>query len=305
MLPIRFKVSFFQPVVLTILSNKSAIKQGRWRVSFLLIDKEKCEQDGLCAADCPAGIIRFKGKGNFPELSHNDESICLRCGHCVAVCPHNALDHAEVPQAACPPIDRDLEITKAQAIQFLRSRRSMRRFKDQSVEKAVLQQLIEIGRYAPTGSNCQLLEWRVINDRTRLRHVAEQVMAWMRGKLKADPESKVMPYIPNLIKAWERGHDVVLRSAPCLVVAFLPAHDRNGMVHIALALSYLELAAPLFGLGTCWAGLLQGAIQADSGLKQLVGIPANYPHYYPMMIGYSQARYYRLVERNQPRIFWD
>lgn len=274
-------------------------------MSFLRVDKEKCHQDGLCALDCPAGIIRFKGKGSFPELSHNGESVCLRCGHCVAVCPHGALDHAEVPQSVCPPIDKTLEITRSQAIQFLRSRRSIRRFKDQPVEKNVLQQLIEIGRYAPTGSNSQLLEWRVINDKTRIHHVAEQVIEWMRSMLKDDLESKNMPYIPNLIKAWERGHDAVLRSAPCLVTAYSPAHDRNGMVHIALALSYMELAAPFYGLGTCWAGLLQGAILADSGLKQLVGIPENYPHHYPMMIGYSQARYYRLIERHQPRIFWE
>ncbi len=273
-------------------------------MGFLRIDKEKCKQDGLCASDCPSGIILFKGKGGYPKLADNGETMCLRCGHCVAVCPHGALDHAEVPKADCPPIDKRMAISEAQAVQFLRSRRSVRHFKDRSVGQATLQRLIEIGGYAPTGSNSQLLEWVVINDKDRLREVAGRVIQWMRGMLKADPDSKAMPYIPNLVKAWDGGNDVVLRSAPCLVTAMSPAHDRNGMVHLTLALSYLELVAPIYGMGTCWAGLLQGAMMSNPELKRMVGIPEGYPHHYPMMIGYADVRYHRMIERKKPKIVW-
>jgi hypothetical protein len=40
-------------------------------------------------------------------------------------------------------------------------------------------------------------------------------------------------------------------------------------------------------------------------LKQQVGIPADYPFYYPMMIGYAKTRYYRLPQRRAPRIVWE
>ena len=76
------------------------------------------------------------------------------------------------------------------------------------------------------------------------------------------------------------------------------------MVDLTLALSYLELAAPAQGLGTCWAGLLQGAMLANPALKEAVGIPAEYPFHYPLMIGYAQVRYYRLPERRAPKIHW-
>lgn len=273
-------------------------------MALLTIDKEKCKQDGFCASDCPAGIIYFRGQGSYPRLMKNAESACLRCGHCVAVCPHGALDHAEVPLDACPPIDRELRVTEAQAIQFLRSRRSVRRFKDKPVEPAVVQRLVEIGRYAPTGSNCQLVEWVVITDKIRLKQLVEQTVGWMRGVLEADPQSKAIPYIPKLLMAWERGEDVILRSAPCLVTAMAPRHDRNGMVELSLAFSYLELAAPLHGLGTCWAGLLQGAMAASADLRRIVGVPEEYSHYYPMMIGYSDVTYHRLVARKEPKITW-
>lgn len=273
-------------------------------MSLLTIDKEKCRQDGLCAADCPTSIIQFEGQGSYPRMMPNTEAMCLRCGHCVAVCPHGAIDHREVPRADCPTIDKALAVSAAQAEQFLRSRRSVRQFKDQPVEQATLQRLIEVARYAPTGSNLQLVQWIVINDKTRLRELSGLVIHWMRGIMEADPQCKAMPYIPMLVKASDAGIDSVLRSAPCLVVAVAPSNDRNGMVNLTLALSYLELAATAYGLGTCWAGLLQGAMLSNSGLKKAVGIPPDYPHHYPMMIGYNSARYFRLPQRKAPKIHW-
>ena len=37
-------------------------------MGLLSIDQDKCKQDGLCAADCPVGIIRFEGPGHYPKL---------------------------------------------------------------------------------------------------------------------------------------------------------------------------------------------------------------------------------------------
>jgi nitroreductase len=76
------------------------------------------------------------------------------------------------------------------------------------------------------------------------------------------------------------------------------------MVNLSLALSYLELAAPGLGLGTCWAGLLQGALLSHQPVRELVGIAEGHSHHYPMMVGYPKVKYHRLPERRQPRIDW-
>lgn len=272
-------------------------------MSLLKINKNKCKQDGLCVADCPMGIIRLEGKESFPEIPHTNELMCIRCGHCVAVCPHGALDHAEVPLASCTDINKKLGISQPKAVQFLRSRRSVRRFKDEPVEKAVLQRLIEIARYAPTASNSQLVEWVVINDPKRLHSISGQVIDWMRALLK-NPKSVVMPYYPLIVSAWEAGFDLILRSAPCLVTAMAQGELPNRMIDISLSLCYLELAAPQYGLGTCWAGMLQGAMLASPSLRKTVGVPEGYLFHYPMMIGYTMARYYRMPERRIPKIHW-
>jgi nitroreductase/NAD-dependent dihydropyrimidine dehydrogenase PreA subunit len=273
-------------------------------LGLLAINETRCKKDGLCAAECPLAIIQVKDKDSYPELVPDGDKMCLRCGHCVAVCPNSALSHADVPLAECLPISKEASVTREQAVQFLRSRRSVRRFKDKPVEKEKFQQLIEIARYAPTASNAQLVEWIVINDREQIRSISEMVIGWMRLVLEKDPQPVSAPYLPLLVAAWDMGVDAVLHGAPGLIVATAPKEDNNGMVDLTLALSYLELAAPSLGLGTCWGGLLNGALLSHKPLKQEVGIPEDHPHHYPMMIGYPNVKYYRLPERKKPKIMW-
>ena len=273
-------------------------------MGLLIVDESKCKKDGICARECPMAIIKLKDKENHPELVPGGEQFCLICGHCLAVCPHGALNHALIPLEDCPPIRRDLAVSEAQAVQFLRSRRSIRFFKDKPVEKEKIQRLIEIGRYAPTGSNSQMVEWLVLTDPGKIKEMARLTVDWMRALIQKNPQGPPAPYMPLLVAAWDAGYDAVLRGAPALVVASAPKEAGNGMVDLTLALSYLELAAPTTGIGTCWAGLLQGALLAHLPLKNALGIPAGHSHHYPMMLGYSKAKYFRLPERKPPKITW-
>jgi ferredoxin len=68
--------------------------------------------------------------------------------------------------------------------------------------------------------------------------------------------------------------------------------------------SYPELAAPSMGLGTCWAGLLQGALLGWPPLQKAIGLPEDHSHHYPMMLGYPKAKYFRLPQRKPPKITW-
>ncbi len=274
-------------------------------MELINIDREKCKKDGICAAECPMSIIEMDDETGYPHLIPNTEEICIRCGHCIAVCPHGALQHVGIPMELCPAVVKDLAIDHEQAVQFLRSRRSVRIFRDKPVEKEKIQRLIEIARYAPTAGNRQMLNWRVVTDREKIRHLAELTVRWMRFVLEEGPEGARPPYFPAIVKAWDKGMDKVLRNTPVVLVVHAPKEAANGMVDLTLALSYLELAAPTMGLGTCWAGLLQGALLSQPEVKKTVGIPENHPHHYPMMLGYNKLRYYRLPERKPPKIVWD
>ncbi len=270
---------------------------------MLTIDGNLCKKDGLCVAECPVSVITINEISNFPETVEGAESTCLGCGHCVAVCPHGALSHESSPLEASPVIDKNLTIDSEHAVQFLRSRRSVRLFKDKPVEQDSVEQLIKVASYAPTGSNLQMVEWLVFDDKEKLHELSGLAIDWMRDSLKQNTKN-APPYLPRLIEAWEAGHDTVLRNAPVVILAMVNKDARNGLVDSTIALSYLDLVAPTFGLGSCWAGLLQGAMLNWPPVKEAMGITDDYPFHYPMMIGFNKSRYYRMPERKNPRIIW-
>jgi nitroreductase/NAD-dependent dihydropyrimidine dehydrogenase PreA subunit len=272
-------------------------------MSLLSIDTSKCKRDGLCAKDCPAVIIRLPQKG-FPEILPGFEQACLECGHCVAVCPHDALSHERIPMAQSPVIQEDLQITDAQSVQFLRSRRSVRHFVDKAVEKEKLQRLIEVARYAPTGGNGQMVEWIVLKDKTKIREIAGLTVDWLREVVKNPQVVAASPYLPMVVASWDMGNDSVLRSAPTVVIAMAPKEAMNGTVDLTIALTYLDLFAPSLGLGACWAGLLQGAMLNSRAVKAAVGVPESYPHHYPIMVGYPEFGFHRVPERKAPKIIF-
>jgi nitroreductase/NAD-dependent dihydropyrimidine dehydrogenase PreA subunit len=272
-------------------------------MGLLMVDTEKCSRDGFCVRDCPTAIIHMAEKG-FPDIIPGGEATCLDCGHCVAVCPHDALSHKRIPIAQSPVIQKELCINELQAAQFLRSRRSVRHFQDKLVEKAKSRKLIEIARYAPTGGNSQLVEWIVLDDKSRIKEIAAMTVNWLRELVKNPQVVAASPYLPVAIAAWDSGNDSVLRGAPALIIAIAPKEAMNGMVDLTLALSYLDLFASVLDLGTCWAGLLQGAMLSDPAVKAAVGVPESYPHHYPIMVGYPEFGFYRLPERKTPKIIF-
>ena len=273
-------------------------------MKLIEVDEKKCKRDGFCAADCPAGIIWLKDKNSFPEMKEDEEGACVACGHCVSVCPHGALSHVRVPIGECPPIKKDLAVGREQVVQFLRSRRSIRQYRDVPVEREKIQELIEIARYAPTGGNTQSVEWWVFSDKKELKRFSGLVIDWMRKAMQSVPLAKLPPYFPAAVTGWDAGEDTILRRAPVMLLALAPAESPNGLVDLTIALSYLQLAALPMGLGTCWAGMVRRALMQYPPIREAVGIPEKAPQFYPMMLGYPAVSYHRVPERKPPKIVW-
>ena len=270
-------------------------------MGILIIDEKKCKKDGFCARECSAAVINFS-ENSIPEILPAEESRCMSCGHCVAICPHDALRHGRIPEAGSPAIQPELVIDDARAEQFLRSRRSVRRYHAKPVEKEKIQRLIEVARYAPTAGNGQPVEWIVISDRERLRRIGVLTIDWIRELIKNPQAVVAAPYLPAAVAAWDAGNDSVLRGAPTLVAAIAPSYAGLGMVDLTIALSYLDVFAQTLGLGTCWAGLVAGAMANSAAVREAVGVPENYTHFYPIMLGYPAVRFHRLPERKTPKI---
>ena len=182
------------------------------------IDTTTCTRDGICAQVCPLDIITLS-KDGYPRPSFDAEALCIRCGHCVAVCPTGSFNHRDMDRDQCPPIRREVQFTADQVEFFLRSRRSIRSYKDKPVSREILQKLIEIARYAPSAHNDQKVEWLVFGNRKKLRALAGITVDWMRWVIETMPERAAELHLEKRVTRWEHGVDGILRDAPALILA--------------------------------------------------------------------------------------
>lgn len=269
-------------------------------MDLIQVDQEKCVNCGLCADVCPMSVINMGNQG--PEAT---EKLCIACGHCVAVCPHGALDNVKAPLAKQLLVEKAPVLDEDTAARFLRARRSIRCYKKDAVPRGKILQLLDIARLAPTGGNSQNVSYHVIDNSETLGEITAAAVNWMEEQVQKG--SPWAPYYAGSIENYRKtGQDVILRGAPCLIIAmaaknFLPRGRDN--THFSLA--YAELYAPSIGLGTCWAGFFEACMSTGyQPLRNLLNIPEEMAVTGGLMVGYPQYTYKRLVDRNPLQVSW-
>ncbi len=209
-----------------------------------------------------------------------------------------------MPSEQCPGLDKSLLPNNAQMNHFLRSRRSIRVYRNKPVEKKILESLIDVARYAPSGHNLQPVSWIVISERSEMKRLAAIVIDWMRSMLQTNPAVAQSMHFDHPIAAWENGVDRILRGAPHLIIAHGPSDLPASVPACIIALTYLELAAHSSGLGACWAGYFNSAATYYKPMQDALSLPQGQQCFGAMMIGYAKNEYHRLPLRNDPTIEW-
>lgn len=267
---------------------------------YFSVDYSKCNQDGLCVLECPAKIIEMDEKG--PVVIEGAEDTCIQCGHCVAICPEAALTLDFLSPEACRAVDEKLQLTPDHVDHFLRSRRSIRTYRNKSVPPDVLEKCLSLAAAAPTGSNRQSVKWLVVHDKKDVQSIAAHVIDWMRHVLTHAPEIAARLNMQKLIEAWEAKIDRICRDAPHLIFAYALKENGIAKADCDTAIAYLELALPSFGLGSCWAGYVTFAVNQWPPLAAFLGVQDDHQVHGAVMVGYPKFTYKRIPSRNKAEI---
>lgn len=267
---------------------------------LLRVDLDLCTMCGACTKVCPVGIVRLGA--HRPETT--EPEFCCSCGHCVAVCPEDALDNVRAPLADQATLPRFPVLDAETAALFLRSRRSIRAYKKKAVPRETLLQLLEIARFAPSGSNSQGLSYLVVTDPEVLEKLRRIIVEWIEGLMAAG--KPVVSNFTRTVSAYRAsGADWALRDAPCLIVATAPRELEAAPVSARLALEYVELYATALGLGTCWAGAAgRCAAAAHRPLLEALDIPDGAAVVGLLMAGYPMYAYKHLPDRDPLSVSW-
>ena len=274
-------------------------------MSLFEVDQNKCLGDGKCAAECPMGIIRFNENVKFPAPVPGADELCIDCGHCVAVCPKGALALKTMSPEQCLPMDEEWPLKKDLALQWLKARRSIRSFKNQSVDREIITELIKVARYAPTGRNTQPVHWLVIHEPEEVRRLEELVIDWMRYMIKKQSPVAARLTMDRVVSVWEAGGKTIITfGAPHAIIAHTDKYADAGLEAGIIALTFLELAVPTFDLGACWAGYFNTAAKYWPPMKEALALPEGHEPCGAMMIGYPKFRYHRIPLRKPASITW-
>lgn len=269
-------------------------------MTLFTVDENLCARDGLCAEDCPAGCIVLDGNG-LPAPHEKKAAYCIECGHCMAVCPTGAL---RLDRFDSPAEPMQARISPEQAAQFLKGRRSVRRFLNRPLTRDELAALIDLTEYAPSGHNARPVRWSVAATPEAVRSVAEATVAWMRTEVEAESETAAKLHLAGLVRAWDKGTDIICRNAPALAVPYAPLSGVTPAADGVIAAAYLELAAHGAGLGACWCGYVYLAALEDEALRKVLAIPDGHQACGALMLGRPAYRYRAVPPRSGADVTW-
>lgn len=261
---------------------------------------ENCVKCKRCVAVCPVMIVEMGEE--YPFIAEVNNRKCILCGHCVSVCPKAALDHELVPLAAQEEIMNSVKLATKESEQLLRSVRSVRNYKTQTVEPQVIERIVDMGRYAPTARNTQGVEFIAVMNREKVLQLASMVIEWMEESITAG-EAWSRPYRGLVIYQKKKGIDMIFRGAPQLILAMVPANHPYGEDNARMATVYSRIQATAEGVGTCWAGFFEMyAKSCPQELAAFLGISPELRVGAAIMVGYASFEYKRVVERKPLRL---
>lgn len=258
----------------------------------LIVDRDKCISCGLCIKDCIAYALEFD-ENNKPRFCDNGENRCIKCQHCLAVCPVGAI-------SICNKNPQDSESVWQQnpdsVLNMIKSRRSVRHYKSENLDEQTLQKLKDMLNWTPTGCNFHKMHFAFIEDKTvmdKIRtYVNTKLIKLLSGKLVNSMTKKFAHYKNALIN----GEDVIFRGAPHMVVVSTPVNAPCVNIDPVIALSYFELYAYSLGVGTCWCGFAQACMQFFPELAQQMNVPDAYKVSYVMLFGKPDIHYSRTTQ---------
>jgi nitroreductase/NAD-dependent dihydropyrimidine dehydrogenase PreA subunit len=277
----------------------------------ITIDPVACRYDGICVDICPDAVLVQDGKDAVPEPRHLD--LCISCGQCVAVCPHDAISHSAFPEGTIRPISTQDKPSYGQFLELLHQRRSQRYFSGTPLKEEPIRQIIEAARFTPSALNAQSTKYLVVKDIVLLTALSEQTAEFLKA-LVADLRKKhsekelsrdhAFKVISQKASEMQDGRDLFLHSAAALIVFYSEKNASMGGINANLAVQNAAIAAETLGIGAFYPGFVLFAMRHDPQFCSLLSIPPEHEVHGCLALGYPRITFRKWIERKPADITW-
>lgn len=245
----------------------------------ILIHHEKCNGCGICVNVCKDFSLKMvSGK---VTLNENPKFGCIGCGHCMAICPTDAI---EISGRELSPGDLftlpapEVVAGYDQLLNLLKSRRSIRDFKKQTIEKEVIDKIVAAALTAPMGIPPSDVNLLILDTPAKVRSFSSDfcvylesiqwfVSKWFLALMRPFWSKQnnelfkcfVRPLFDIYTVSMKKGIDMVTYDAPLAMYFYgSPYADPADPL---IAATYAMLAGESLGLGTCMLGAIHPMIQ--------------------------------------------
>jgi nitroreductase len=270
----------------------------------------------------PMCFSKQKGKRAIDVVA--DEVTCVLCGHCVGVCPTEAITHNLMNMNNFPVIDKDKAVKTDDFIRLMRERRSHRLFQNKKIPRKDLEKIIDTMRYAPTGHNDQTVEVIIVEDPARRKKLSNLGVDFFAGinaresKKLADLKASgtvdaaqvaalegMVGFTSMLVQGREVGLDPLLYEAPAVVIFHSHAAGVTPKDNCVIAATMTGLLAKTMGIETTFIALFENAANNHKPLPDELNLPAGHKVYSVLVMGYPKVKYLRAVDRKPIKTRWE
>ncbi len=245
---------------------------------------------------------------------------CNLCGHCIALCEPQAITHSLMDMGNFPKMNPDANFETTEFARFIRNRRSHRHFKNKAIAQEDLETLIDICRYAPTGSNVQTVELIVLQDREVIKKLSDQTVdafvafsSAARQKIaEFEAEGKEIPeslsrsqlYGVRLNEAREAGFDPIFHKSPVVKIFHSPRDSSAPKDNCVIASTTVSLMARTMGIESTYIGLFEMAARGNQEMASLLNLPTGHEIFSVLVMGYPRLKFHYQVDRKPLSVSW-
>lgn len=258
---------------------------------MLVYDKDKCIGCGFCVDACPCLSIAQEEKGKTPHFI--DGKDCILCGHCVSICPKGAVTHSRLPMDMFK--EEEPAFDYEQIGNLLKTKRSIRHFKDEPISEDMLSKLIESVHFAPTDANSQDTGLIVMTDRTKIDALEayiikgfEMYVDYAVNTQKIPEDNLEVSRSKSIIHSYKQGKNPIFHNAPCVVFCYTHKMNGFGWYNAAVAMDYMSLDAHAAGLGSCVIGR---AMYDTDAIAKFFSLDEDKKIYACMTLGHPKYKY--------------
>lgn len=273
--------------------------------------QDECIRCMRCVQDCISGV--FRESDGSPVAFSPD--LCNLCGHCIAVCPVDAIEHSEIDLSENRKV-RHGKIKPDVYKEIVYSRRSVRQYKEKSVSSKLIRRIIELASHSPTASNMQNVEYIVVRDKELIQKISRriftigyriyqmadsfvgrQIMARFERVTTVQTLQRYLPVMEYYRHLTEDGSDLILHGAPAVVLITAPSRANFNCDNANIAATNIINYAHSLGLGTCFIGFLTKALNYDRTLRKWLYLKKGREVFASLVMGYPVYGYCRIARR--------